>query len=94
MSGVASFSPYRSSRPTHLIGASSPRSATSARPSAVIGSNGSSKISGPSSTGACSSSSPISPRIIRDFACPRSPRKITSCPASSAFCSAGTTLSS
>ena len=55
---------------------------------------GSSLISEPATIGSHSSSSSVSDRIMRVFAWPRSPRKMMSCPASSAFSSCGMTVSS
>ena len=55
-------------------------SATSCLPGAEIGSNGFSGISMPSSTGVHSSSSETNERRMRDFAWPRSPSRIRSCP--------------
>jgi hypothetical protein len=56
------------------------------------GSYGSSLISEPATIGIHSSSRPVSERIMRVLAWPRSPRKITSWPASSAFSSCGMTV--
>ena len=72
----------------------SPSSATSARAWADTGAYGSSLISEPATIGIHSSSSSTSERIMRVFAWPRSPRKITSCPARRAFSSCGRTVSS
>ena len=58
------------------------------------GAYGSSLISLPATIGIHSSSRLMSERIMRVFAWPRSPRKITSWPASSAFSSCGSTVSS
>ena len=58
------------------------------------GAYGSSLISLPATIGIHSSSSAVSERIMRVLAWPRSPRKITSWPASSAFSSWGRTVSS
>ena len=55
---------------------------------------GSSLISLPATIGIHSSSRPTSARMMRVFAWPRSPRKMMSWPASSAFASCGMTVSS
>ena len=59
---------------------SSPISSTRSRACFDTGSYGSSLISLPAMIGIHSSSSPVSERIMRVLACPRSPRKITSWP--------------
>ena len=61
---------------------------------ATPGVYGSSLISLPATIGIHSSSRPVSERIMRVLAWPRSPRKITSWPASSAFSSCGITVCS
>ena len=61
---------------------------------ATPGAYGSSLISLPATIGVHSSSRLTSERMMRVFAWPRSPRKITSWPASSAFSSCGSTVSS
>ncbi len=58
------------------------------------GAYGSSLISDPATTGIHSSRSPVRDRIMRALAWPRSPRKMTSWPASKAFSSWGRTVSS
>jgi hypothetical protein len=94
VSGVASFSPKRRSRCTHSIGVSSPRSATSTRACEEIGWYGSSLISLPATIGSHSSSKFTSDRMMRVFACPRSPSRMMSWLASNAFASCGRTVSS
>ena len=61
---------------------------------ATPGAYGSSLISEPATIGIHSSSRPVRARIMRVFAWPRSPRKITSWPARRAFSSCGRTVSS
>jgi hypothetical protein len=94
VSGVASFSPNRSSRCTHEIGVSSPWCSTRSRAWRLTGWYGSSLISLPATIGIHSSSRPVSERIMRVLAWPRSPRKITSWPARMAFSSWGSTVCS
>jgi hypothetical protein len=94
VSGVASFSPKRVSRCTQAMGVSSPSANTRSRAWRDTGLYGSSLISLPATIGIHSSSSSTSDRIMRVFAWPRSPRKMTSCPASTAFSSWGRTVSS
>src|SRR3990170_147437 len=59
-----------------------------------IGPKGLSLISQPATAGISSSRRFTSERITRDFACPRSPRKMMSCPERMAFSRWGTTVSS
>ena len=92
VSGVASFSAYRSSRCRHSTGRSSPRSAARRFDSTVIGSNGCSPSSDPAMTGDHSSSRPTRLRSRRVLPCPRSPSSTTSWPASRARSSWGMTL--
>src|SRR5688572_26679578 len=94
VSGVASFSPYRSLRCRHPTGSSSPSSACSRRHRPQTGAAGWSLISHPSTTGLHSSSSSTRVRISRVLPWPRSPSSTRSCPASRARSSAGSTLSS
>ena len=94
VSGVASFSPYRSLRCTHDTGRSSPASARRSLANRETGWNGSSLISEWATMGSHSSSRPTRDRMIRVLAWPRSPSRITSCPASTAFSSWGRTVSS
>ena len=94
VSGVASFSPNRSLRCTHAMGVLSPSAANKSRACRETGLYGSSLISLPATMGIHSSSKSVSERIMRVFACPRSPRNTTSCPASSAFSNCGITVCS
>ncbi len=72
----------------------SPAAASRSRANAETGAKGSSWISLPATTGIHSSRSETMERIMRVFAWPRSPRKIRSWPQSSAFSTAGITVSS
>ena len=92
VSGVASFSAYRSSRCRHSTGRSSPSSAARRRDSTVIGSNGCSPSSDPARTGDHSSSRPTRLRRRRVLPWPRSPSSTTSWPASRARSSWGMTV--
>ena len=92
VSGVASFSAYRSERCRHATGRSSPSSAARRRDSGVIGSSGCSPSSEPSITGVHSSSRPTMVRSSRVLPWPRSPSSTTSWPASSARSSCGSTV--
>ena len=94
ISGVANFSAYLSSRVIHLRGRSSPCSATAALHSAQIGTNGSQLSSHPSMAGTASSRRSTMFLMSLDFAWPRSPSRMMSCPASMAFSSCGITDSS
>src|SRR4051812_21817050 len=76
------------------MGALSPSISTTARPAGLIGANGSSLSSPPRTTGSHWSKSSTRRRAILVFAWPRSPRKTTSWPASTAFSMAGMTVSS
>ena len=67
------------------MGVSSPASATICFACALIGANGFSGISAPAITGVHSSSNEVRLRMMRDFACPRSPSRIMSCPERIAF---------
>ena len=73
---------------------SSPASATRSLANRETGWNGSSLISECATIGSHSSSRPTSERIMRVLAWPRSPRRMMSCPASRAFSSWGSTVSS
>ena len=95
MSGVASFSLYRSSAAHHAIGVASPSSATIVRASGETGCSGivvelgAGDVRHPRIEEADERS-----RAIRLFACPRSPSRMTSWPARIAFSSCGRTVSS
>ena len=94
VSGVASFSAYRSSRCRHSTGRSSPSSAARRFDSWVIGSYGCSPSSAPAITGVHSSSRPTIVRSSRVLPWPRSPSSTTSWPAIRARSSCGMTVSS
>ena len=91
MSGVASFSLYRSSAAHQPIGAASPSSATIWRASGETGCErvvvelGAGEVRQPRVEEA------DEVRAIRLFACPRSPSRMTSWPARIAFSSCGRT---
>src|ERR1700683_270222 len=92
VSGVASFSPYRSLACRQLTGRSSPSSAASRRQRAQAGAEGGSLISQPATTGVHSSSSPDRVRISRVLPWPRSPSRMMSCPAIRARSRCGCTV--
>ncbi len=92
VSGVASFSTYRSLRCRQATGRSSPSSAARRRDAGVIGRSGCSPSSEPSITGVHSSSSSVRLRSSRVLPCPRSPSSTTSCPAIRARSSCGSTV--
>ena len=94
VSGVASFSVYRSLRWRHATGRPSPEVAARRIDSGVIGEYGCSFSSDPSITGVHSSSRPVNARSSRVLPCPRSPSRTMSWPAMRARSSCGRTVSS
>jgi hypothetical protein len=93
VSGVASFSTYRSSRLTQTMGASSPASSKSLLPSGEMGFRGLSRSS-VARAGISSSRRPVRLRRIRLLAWPRVPRRMKFCLARMAWTRAGITVSS
>ena len=92
VSGVASFSPYRSPRGRQTTARSSPCSAARRRQRAQTGANGWSLISHPATAGVHSSSRPVRVLISRVLPWPRSPSRMTSCPAMRARSRCGSTV--